>query len=285
MRVKTTVIVLLLSLILGCDAAPQTAQQVQLQQRCFSALQQGYGSHAIDSLPRTLDLAVWNIHKTDDSGWAEQLTALSANSHLVLLQEAVDSDALQAVLGDRYALSFAPGYRRDEQLTGVLTASTSKPLASCYLSATEPLLRSPKATAINLYRIQGEREPLLVINLHGVNFSLGIEALATQLKPIVDIARQHSGAMIMAGDFNTWNHARRQLVDAITQQLWLKEVRFTNDKRKHFLGSALDHIYIRGFTVLSSDSPQTSSSDHNPLITSLQLQSQTVSRTYPAAAQ
>ena len=43
---------------------------------------------------------------------------------------------------------------------------------------------------------------LMVVNIHAVNFSLGVDVYSKQLLPIGDQIAHHSGPIIMAGDFN-----------------------------------------------------------------------------------
>ncbi len=43
---------------------------------------------------------------------------------------------------------------------------------------------------------------LMVVNIHAVNFSLGVDVYSKQLLPIGDQIAHHSGPVIMAGDFN-----------------------------------------------------------------------------------
>jgi endonuclease/exonuclease/phosphatase (EEP) superfamily protein YafD len=48
----------------------------------------------------------------------------------------------------------------------------------------------------------------MVVNIHAVNFSLGVDVYSKQLLPIGDQIAHHSGPVIMAGDFNAWSRPR-----------------------------------------------------------------------------
>ena len=72
-------------------------------------------------------------------------------------------------------MSFAQGYQRDQLSTGVMTASRIAPLAQCSLTHYEPWLKSPKATSITEYALQGTDNTLLVVNVHLINFTFGGE--------------------------------------------------------------------------------------------------------------
>jgi endonuclease/exonuclease/phosphatase (EEP) superfamily protein YafD len=133
----------------------------------------------------------------------------------------------------------------------------------------EPLLRTPKATALSLYAIAGSEQTLLVINIHGVNFSIGTEALRAQLQQSIDWISRHQGPIVFAGDFNTWSDERQALVDDYAGQLGLQPLLFKQDFRTTVFDRALDHIYVRGLTVIETSTIETTTSDHNPLMAKL----------------
>ena len=55
----------------------------------------------------------------------------------------------------------------------------------------------------------------------------------------------------------------------MAEELELTAIEFSEDNRTRFLGSPLDHIYVRGLSATSSDSSVVTSSDHNPLTVTL----------------
>ncbi len=65
----------------------------------------------------------------------------------------------------------------------------------------EPILRLPKSALVTVYPLPDARL-LMVVNIHAVNFSLGVDVYSKQLLPIGDQIAHHSGPVIMAGDFN-----------------------------------------------------------------------------------
>ncbi|MGD1917395.1 MAG: hypothetical protein ACFCAD_00045 [Pleurocapsa sp.] len=86
--------------------------------------------------------------------------------------------------------------------------------------------------------------------------------------------------MILAGDFNTWNKSRWQILSQMSARLNLTPVSFTAEdtkKIKNFLFSPpLDYIFHRGFTQKQTTAKlidNISSSDHNPLFVELCLNS------------
>jgi len=112
---------------------------------------------------------------------------------------------------------------------------------------------------------------LLVINLHAINFSLGLESYRAQLADLGNLLQQHTGPAIMAGDFNTWTARRQALVSELAALYGLAPAKFEPDFRRSALGNPLDHVYLRGFVVEAARTESVQSSDHNPLLLTLLL--------------
>ena len=242
-------------------------------------------SHEVDSCRLLLDaapvgsttglnadeirLVSWNMQKKSLPNWRADYSRLTDGRDLILIQEAslrVDT------VGDLPSVphwSFAPGYRTDDSITGVLTLSRSQPLARCSFANTEPLLRTPKATSITQFALEGRDETLLVVNVHAVNFSLGLGSYKRQFKQISDVLEDHQGPIIFSGDLNTWRAGRTQTIEAMAAKLGLMAVEFSDDNRKRFFGSPLDHIFVRGLSATDSDSSVVTTSDHNPMTVTL----------------
>lgn len=211
----------------------------------------------------------WNMQKKSIPNWRADYSRLTEGRDLILIQEAslrVDT------VGDLPAAphwSFAPGYRTGDSITGVLTLSSTQPLARCSFVNVEPLLRTPKATSITQFALEGRDETLLVVNVHAVNFSLGLGAYKRQFAQIANVLEGHQGPIILSGDLNTWRAGRTRTIEAMAEELELTAIEFSEDNRTRFLGSPLDHIYVRGLSATSSDSSVVTSSDHNPLTVTL----------------
>ncbi len=248
---------------LGTDAAARERQQQCPQ--LFARLDEGTG----EGLSGVIELVNWNLQKGNRDGWQAKLQTLGRQHDLVLIQEALDADNLFRPLALHRHRHFAPGYHTGSVQTGVLTASRVAPLARCNLSAIEPWLGTPKATAITRFRLKDSSQTLLVANIHSVNFSFGIGEYRDQLQQAVAVLARHRGPIIFAGDFNTWNQRRLTLLTEAAEQLSLSKVSFSEDRRKRFLGRPLDHILVRGLEPLAGSTPQTDTSDHNPLLVSL----------------
>ncbi|MEO1319866.1 MAG: hypothetical protein AAFV30_04760 [Pseudomonadota bacterium] len=134
--------------------------------------------------PDRIALVNWNIKKGSRSDWRDQLEMLTAGADLVTLQEApLASTGWRDLESDLYH-AFAPGWMSRNTPTGVMTLSDAAHLVQCNMQAREPWLRSPKATLATEYALIDRAETLLVVNVHVVNFSLGLAAFDRQLEQV-----------------------------------------------------------------------------------------------------
>lgn len=213
----------------------------------------------------------WNLQKASQVNWAEDLAAVGADVELAFLQEATTSAPIEETLPGQLSTAFAPGYRGSDLQTGVLTLSKVPAMMECDLQAMEPWLGTPKATAVTEFALPGGRERLLAINTHSVNFALGLEDYSAQLAQLDRLLRQHTGPVVIAGDFNTWRSARLQLLEKLMGEHGLTGIGFEPDLRSTFMGQPLDHIFIRGLEADAARAVPVDTSDHNPLLVTLRL--------------
>lgn len=217
------------------------------------------------SLPAQFSVAVWNVYKWRRDGSYNRLTQLANQSDLLLLQEAVGTAVLPAHLED-FQWHLHQAFRKDDLAVGVMTASRVEPLQLCGEQFIEPWLGLPKTLLITRYALPETDQSLLVINLHAVNFTLGIDDYQAQLQQIRSVADAHAGPLLLAGDFNSWNGDRQQALQATARALALQAVVYADDKRSTMFGHALDGIWVRGLQTQSAEVLFTPSSDHNALI-------------------
>lgn len=215
--------------------------------------------------PTAIDVVNWNVKKGSRAGWAGEFSSLSRTADVVTLQEAPLVHPGWAERPAERFHAFAPGFRTRRTPTGVMTISTSVPLVQCSMSVREPWLRSPKAVVATEYEVAGRSATLLVVNAHAVNFTVTLAAFERQLGKISRVLAQHDGAVILAGDFNTWRRARQSRLDELASGFGLRPIAFADDRRTRFLGLPLDHIYVRDLEVVRSESLESAASDHNPM--------------------
>lgn len=212
-----------------------------------------------------ISLFNWNVHKTRERRWREDFEEFAGNADLVLFQEASLREETIAEIDSSRHWSFAPGYRKWGEVTGVMTLSGIKPLTQCSFVHSEPWLRTPKATGVTQYGLTDTDQTLVVINVHAVNFSFGTGAFEKQFEQIRDVLEHHEGPIILSGDLNTWRDRRVQIVEDLATSLELTAVAFENDHRVRVFGNTLDHIYIRGLHALDAKTEVVDTSDHNPM--------------------
>lgn len=139
----------------------------------------------------------------------------------------------------------------------------------------EPAAKTPKASLITEYALAQSEQTLWVINVHGINF-VSIDKFTAQLQQLEQKLPQHSGPLIMAGDFNTWNQTRFTILSQMAQRLQLQQLHFTLQDQayiRHFLLSPpLDHIFYRGvYPHHSQVLRNIFSSDHKPMFVAFVL--------------
>ncbi|WP_036772750.1 endonuclease/exonuclease/phosphatase family protein [Photorhabdus australis] len=213
-----------------------------------------------------LRVVVWNIYKQQRPSWRRVLKGLTKGSQLILLQEAQTTpDLVEFVTSNYLTADQVPAFVLPQHPSGVMTLATSHPIYCCPLREKEPLLRLSKSALITVYPLQDNRQ-LMVINVHAINFSFGVDVYSRQLNNIGAHVRLHYGPVIMAGDFNAWSKQRLNALKRFTRYLHLNEVSFIDDCRTIAFGRPLDFIFYRELSVANATVMPTDASDHNPLI-------------------
>lgn len=223
--------------------------------------------HVIDL--RRLRLASWNLHKGSDEGWQADLTRYVGENDIVLLQEAVLNAPVREVLeraGHSWRMAGAFVYNGEER--GVLVAARVQPIQVCTLRAFEPLAQLPKSAMVARFRVADGRV-FAVANLHGINFTLGLESFRRQLEDVAAVMAQSDGPAVLAGDFNTWSEERHNVLNEIATRLGMTPVHLVPDGRRRTFGRHLDHLFVRGLRVVEAHAPEVKSSDHNPIFATL----------------
>jgi endonuclease/exonuclease/phosphatase (EEP) superfamily protein YafD len=252
------------------QSAPALADQHPEAVGCSAALGQSR-TIAKKGFDPTFRLLSWNIQKAQNPGWDADLRELGSDRDLLLIQEASTQALIARVLPRVFFQAFAAGYTTRSQTTGVLTLSTVEPSLQCNLTAWEPWLGTPKATNITEYPLADSLQRLLVINLHAVNFTVGLEDYINQIEALSPLLDTHQGPLLVAGDFNTWSESRRNHLAGFMAEKRFLAVKFSPDHRTTFWDLPLDHLYLRGLRALEARVVQVESSDHNPLLVTLQI--------------
>ncbi|MDX1304406.1 endonuclease/exonuclease/phosphatase family protein [Photobacterium sp.] len=237
-----------------------------------------YSYHCIDGTSDqpldqdgALTVSVWNIYKQQRENWRQALELFTADSELVLLQEASLTTALKDYLDtSHWQVTMANAFKFFNTSAGVMNLSSVEAIETCAYLAMEPWLRLPKSALLARFSLSNG-QVLAVVNLHGLNFALGLEEYKAQMDRLGRVLAKHQGPVILAGDFNSWRQGRIDVVRDFAEGLQLKAVVLNIDQRSTVLGKPLDHLYYRGLRLMEAEAPKTEASDHNPIIATFRL--------------
>ncbi len=248
-------------------------QQVYLS-RCpkLSPVKQIYQEDE-KKLPLPFTLLNWNIYKQQKKRWQQKLQEWTASADLLTLQEVKYSPELNnfsEVNNLFYFQNYAFKYKGF--VYGVNTQSKNQARFVCGTRYNEPWIMVPKTGLASSYAITNNPDLLLLINLHGVNFTLTSTPLAEQIQPYLDLIKTHQGPVIFSGDFNTWSDARLVSIEERLIKSGFNEALFNKDQRVTTFGHALDHIYFRGLKVIKAESLATEASDHSPQLVTFDIE-------------
>ena len=242
-----------------------------------------WGDASASSLPsKALGVLVWNVKKGARPEFNSEIVRLGEDKDLFLMQEAYTAPYFTATLSAlrdyQWDLGISFTYRLyNNDGTGNMIGARVKPtwVKVEHTLDFEPMTETPKTTIYAKYPVEGMNETLLVISIHGINFT-GFGAFSRHLDQIHKQIINHDGPAILAGDFNTRTKERYREVQAMAEALDLDEVKFINgDLRMTAVGTKniLDHAFIRGFSVRHAEVHASDGSDHLPMALSLDFES------------
>ncbi|MFN7826142.1 MAG: endonuclease/exonuclease/phosphatase family protein, partial [Pseudobdellovibrionaceae bacterium] len=219
--------------------------------------------------PHQFKMLVWNIQKGQDKDrWARDFAVVSAQKDLILIQEGMRDSFVPVVLKKKTGFGWwlAKSFYQDDgkESTGVITGSKVQPVAQQFRRSPgrEPITATPKMTLINYYTLP-QGTPLMVVNTHGINF-VSTGTFQDQMEDVGQLIRSFKGKVIWAGDFNTWNKSRTDILERVILIAGLKQVPLLDDDRS----LVLDHIFMRGCVPVGAKLEKSiKTSDHYPLTT------------------
>jgi len=220
------------------------------------------------TMPNVFSVLCWNVHKnnTKQPRFKTYLESIETEYDFMLFQEANFRDDEHFTLPN-FAFDAAANLEVRGEFYGVLSASrVESKEAKAYLSEGKESLVGPhKSLLISRYEFS-DGEPLLILNVHAINFREN-QRFNQELERFLVLLESEKGAMIVAGDFNTWNKKRMQKLHELREKLELQMVPFPQgDYVKSFMGNHLDFIFYRGLKVEKSSVDKSHGlSDHNPL--------------------
>lgn len=215
---------------------------------------------------KQLNIAIWNIHKSQDEGWQHDYLRIAKGADILLFEEMfVDKkNLLEAYNKTDFSWNMTTTFFMSHHVrTGVANGAKATALSALPIVSkeTEPLVNSPKSMMVTQYQWSDRAEPLTVFNIHGLNF-LGRRALIRQLHQADRVLAKLSGPIVFAGDFNTHTSDHREAVDAYMKKWNLTRHIWPSDHRD----VARDHVYSRGIKIVSSKLYENLKSSDHPLL-------------------
>ena len=237
-----------------------------------------FGAAARTSLSGNVRFLDWNVYKGTRKRFGSEFARLTRNADVIILQEMSTHGAgrgpqatVTAVEGHHYVMAHAIRY--GDGFAGCATGATANPVRSKVLltSNSEPIVGTPKSSVVTVYRIAGSDDELLVANTHGLNlagkFPFDLEPFRRQLAAVGEEIAHHRGPVVWAGDFNTHDREKTELLFAETARLGLAHV---DVAESHHLtkwpgGFVLDHVFVRGLRDVRARAIPGNGSDHTAI--------------------
>lgn len=227
----------------------------------------------------SIKVLVWNIKKTSMAPWKTEFTKYAEGRDLFLLQEAYENELFTSTLNSfedvRWDMGISFLYRMyNNAATGSMVGSRVEPtfVKVLHTPDLEPVVATPKATTIGRYALEGSKNELLVISVHGINITTfgSFKRHMGQAKALIEA---HEGPVLFAGDFNTRTGARTRHLMELAKSLGLEPVEFKNGQCRmkfKFTPYYLDHSFVRGLSVKNSEVDcHSRGSDHRPMMLEL----------------
>jgi endonuclease/exonuclease/phosphatase (EEP) superfamily protein YafD len=257
----------------GASYANHTGKKPEICQALTEVNSENAQKHGLD--PENIALLNWNIYKGNGEGWQKDLSSFAQNHDVMTIQEAYLDDELSGLLtANDFNWIMKTAFYLRGTATGVMTVANSNAIHSCGFKNREPIIRIPKSTLVSYYKIDGHNKQLLVANIHGINFTLGMTAYREQLLQLFESVKHHDGPMIVAGDFNSWSDDRMSEVMQLVTKLALSSLEYQVNNKTRVFGNAIDHVFYRQLEPVEKKVWQVSSSDHNPISVNFRLSSE-----------
>jgi endonuclease/exonuclease/phosphatase (EEP) superfamily protein YafD len=223
-----------------------------------------------DKLHKSFGVLCWNVHKSKRTKPYRKIIEHWRKIwklELILLQEARIRTTAKAFLLPDFSYCAAPNIRLPRVEYGLLTAASVPSVETIvYRSSCHEAIVGPgKGVLLTKYRLEKEKD-LIVVNLHAINFRSS-KIYRQELTKLSEHLREYSGAMIVAGDFNSWSETRHRILEDFRKGLELNQVPYDKARVKSFRGYPLDFILYRELKLICQESyilPDYS--DHNPLL-------------------
>jgi endonuclease/exonuclease/phosphatase (EEP) superfamily protein YafD len=226
--------------------------------------------HQDEAIRDEFTILCWNVAKLTLNASYKKFTDLLIEEFdfdILLLQEVKKSLSHELELHD-YSYVLSPNIETKKHIFGVLSAFRASCESEISLLTKKQELKctTHKISLITHHKLSNGKT-LLIVNLHAINFVHNRD-FKDELDHIYLAIKSHKEAMIVAGDFNTWNLKRVHYLQEFAQNLSLKRVEFSNESNiKKVFANSLDYIFYRELDLIYSEVIESKKiSDHNPII-------------------
>jgi endonuclease/exonuclease/phosphatase (EEP) superfamily protein YafD len=233
------------------------------------------GSASKQLLGPNINILLWNVFKCGKKKWREDFLKLMDNKDVILLQEAILNSPFDPHFNSslKHQWIMARSFRnvKTNIETGVKTGSTVSANKHYFAASkhSEPISNTKKMLLATVYPLVTSGQSLLVLNCHIINF-VSFKKFRAHLKQVFQTLEHHTGPILLAGDFNTWNRKRLKYFTEQALSFSLQEVEMKRQPRLNHLFQHLDHVYCRGLEIIDTlVHTDIHSSDHYPISLSL----------------
>lgn len=210
--------------------------------------------------PTEINIFVWNMYKGAIPTWKKDFVRLTKFFDVLLLQEMwMDGAMNEAITKDEtFSYHMATSFldtKRSNTASGVAIASFVEPVKTFFQRSKyrEPFIRTPKMALFADFALKGMTKKLRVATIHAINF-VSKKKHRHQLRKMFEGLKDHTGPIVLGGDFNTWSKKKLRAMRSMARNAGLTEVKFKKwgSKRMHMFGNILDHIWVRGVNVIDT---------------------------------
>ncbi len=225
--------------------------------------------HQEEFLADSFSLLVWNVHKENqESVFQDKLDELLQNypSDFLLFQEVEHPKSIPFSLKE-YSYALSSNLETKEKVFGVVTAckTSFNKIENILTNKKEIGFTTHKSAIFTQHKLRNGK-PLHVVNLHAINF-VSSQIFKSELLNIKRKLQKYDGAIIIAGDFNSWSSKRMHSLELFKKEFLLQKVMVNDEKNiLHMFSLPIDHIFYRGLELLDANAIDTKNiSDHNPI--------------------
>ena len=218
-----------------------------------------------------LNLLCWNVakltQKEEFKNFFKELVEKEKLNYFVL-QEVKSDISFSLEIFKTYSYILCANIQTAKNIYGVMNLFSIPCLDNYTLLSEKKELKLATHKSIIIAKHKINDKVVIVVNIHALNF-VPLKDFEFELNILKEELIQHSGALIVAGDFNTWSKKRVEVLNSFCEDLELKDaISSTNKDIKQFFKNSLDYIFFRGLTCEYAKVINTSLSDHNPIIAS-----------------